>query len=98
MIEISKDIEKTLLIQLQEISEEISNLIYKGDYDKIPTLEKSRLRIIKCFKEKPSKLGLEKIKQILGQNKIFVKDIENKKYQLKKNHKIIEKIFLAYGN
>ena len=97
MIKISKDIEKTLLIQLQEISEEISNLIYKGDYETIPALEKRRLGVIKCFKEKPSKSGLEKITQIIDQNKVFIKDIEDKKYQLKKKHKVIEEIFLAYG-
>ena len=97
MIESPKEIEKTLLIQLQEISEEISNLVFKGDYDTIPGLEKSRLDIIKCFKEKPSKLGLQKIKLILNQNKIFIKDIESKKNQLKKKHRIVEEIFLAYG-
>ena len=93
----SNEIEKTLLLQLQEISEEISTLVSKGEYDIIPTLEKSRLEIIKCFKEKPSKLGLKKLIDIMNQNKICIKDIENKKCQLKKNHKIVEEIFLAYG-
>ena len=98
MIESSKGIEKILLTQLQEISEEISNLIYKGNYDTIPALEKIRLDIIKCFKEKPSKSGLKKLIQILNQNRIFINDIEKKKYQLKKDHKTVEEIFLAYGN
>ena len=89
--------EKKLLLELQDVSEKISDLISQCNFKSILPLEKQRLKILKSFHVKPSDSGIKLIKEILVKNKKEVSIIENEKYKLGENFNNVKKIFLAYG-
>ena len=48
--------DSTDLMQIENISKQISDLINSGDYSRIETLDKTRLDLIKNFKDKNNKI------------------------------------------
>ena len=89
--------EKKLLIELQNVSEKISDHISNRNFDAIISLEEQRLKILQNFHIKPSDNGMKIIQNVLEKNKKNIDIIEGEKQKLNKNFKNIKKIFLAYG-
>ena len=89
--------EKKLLIELQNVSEKISDQISDRNFEAIISLEEQRLKILQNFHIKPSDSGMKLIQNIFEKNKKNIDIIESEKQKLNKNFKNIKKIFLAYG-
>ena len=89
--------ERKQLIELQNVSEKISDLISDGKFQLIIPLEKQRLDILKSFNVKPSDSGIKLLQNILGKTKKDIDIIENEKLKLNKNFEKAKNIFLAYG-
>ena len=89
--------EKKLLIELQNVSEKISDQINDRNFEAIISLEEQRLKILQNFYIKPSDSGMKLIQNIFEKNKKNIDIIESEKQKLNKNFKNIKKIFLAYG-
>ena len=89
--------ERKQLIELQNVSEKISDLISDGKFQLIIPLEKQRLDILKSFNVKPSDSGIKLVQDILEKTKKEIDTIENEKFKLNKNFKKVKNIFLAYG-
>ena len=89
--------EKKLLIELQDVSEKISDHLSNRNFEAIISLEEQRLRILQSFQVKPSDSGMKLIQNILEKNKKNINIIEIEKFKLNKNFKNIKNIFLAYG-
>ena len=85
------------LIELQNVSEKISDLISDGKFQSIIPLEKQRLEILKSFNVKPSDSCIKLFQNILEKTKKEIDTIEHEKFKLNKNFKKIKNIFLAYG-
>ena len=78
-------IENIALKKVQELSEEISNCITSNRFDEIPKLDKSRLDIIKNFKENDNNKLKEIISNLISKNSLNIQELEKKKNnQLKK--------------
>ena len=67
------------LIELQNVSEKISDLISEGKFQTIIPLEKQRLEILKSFNVKPSDSGIKLLQNILEKTKKDIDIIENEK-------------------
>ena len=89
--------ERKQLIELQNVSEKISDLISDGKFQLIIPLEKQRLEILKSFNVKPSDSGIKLLQNILEKTKKDIDIIENEKLKLNKNFEKAKNIFLAYG-
>ena len=89
--------ERKQLIELQNVSEKISDLISDGKFQLIIPLEKQRLDILKSFNVKPSDSGIKLLQNILEKTKKDIDIIENEKLKLNKNFEKAKNIFLAYG-
>ena len=89
--------ERKQLIELQNVSEKISDLISDGKFQLIIPLEKQRLDILKSFNVKPSDSGIKLLQNILEKTKKNIDIIENEKFKLNKNFEKAKNIFLAYG-
>ena len=89
--------ERKQLIELQNVSEKISDLISDGKFQLIIPLEKQRLDILKSFNVKPSDSGIKLLQNILENTKKNIDIIENEKLKLNKNFEKAKNIFLAYG-
>ena len=89
--------ERKQLIELQNVSEKISDLISDGKFQLIIPLEKQRLEILKSFNVKPSDSGIKLLQNISEMNKKNIDIIEKQKFKLNDNFKKVKKIFLAYG-
>ena len=75
--------ERKQLIELQNVSEKISDLISDGKFQLIIPLEKQRLDILKSFNVKPSDSGIKLLQNILEKTKKDIDIIENEKLKLK---------------
>ena len=89
--------EQKKLIELQNVSEKISDLISDGKFQSIIPLEKQRLDILKSFNVKPSDSGIKLVQNILEKTKKDIDIIENEKLKINKNFEKAKNIFLAYG-
>ena len=89
--------EQKKLIELQNVSEKISDLISDGKFQSIIPLEKQRLDILKSFNVKPSDSGIKLLQNILEKTKKDIDFIENEKLKINKNFEKAKNIFLAYG-
>ena len=96
MILANEKLEKKFLDQLQLLSEQISDLIYKKDFSKIENLDRQRQTIISSFKHNLSDKSKESLIKILEQNKNLIDVIENEKFDLSRNYKKIINVFNAY--
>lgn len=84
------------LMQIENISKQISDLIYSGDYSRIENLDKTRLDLIKNFKDKNNKNFQTLIRKISDKNKNDINQIEVKLTSLKDEKSKFIKRFKAY--
>ena len=96
MKNLSQQIEIESLKKLQSLSEQISDLIQKGNYEKISNIDSERKKIIRTFKNKPSNKTINALKDILEKNKSLIEKVELNKDNLNKNYNKILNIFNAY--
>ena len=85
------------LMQIENISKQISDLIYSGDYSRIENLDKTRLDLIKNFKDKNNKNFQTLIRKISDKNKNDINQIEVKLTSLKDEKSQFIKRFKAYN-
>ncbi len=85
------------LMQIENISKQISDLIYSGDYSRIENLDKTRLDLIKNFKDKNNKNFQTLIRKISDKNKNDINQIEVKLTSLKDEKSKFIKRFKAYN-
>ena len=85
------------LIQIENISKQISDLINSGDYSRIENLDKTRLDLIKNFKDKNNKNFQTLIRKISDKNKNDINLIEVKLISLKDEKSKFVKRFKAYN-
>ena len=96
MILANEKLEKKFLDQLQLLSEQISDLIYKKEFSKIENLDRQRQIIISSFKHNLSDKSKDSLTRILEQNKNLIDIIEIEKFDLSRNYKKIINVFNAY--
>jgi len=84
------------LIQIENISKQISDLINSGNYDKIEILDNIRLDLIKNFKDKNNVNFKSVIYKISETNKDDIDKIEFKLISLKDEKSKFIKRFKAY--
>ena len=97
MLEEHYENDSTDLMQIENISKQISDLINSGDYSQIETLDKTRLDLIKNFKDKNNKSFQTLIKDISEKNNNDINQIENKLISLKDEKSKFIKRFKAYN-
>ena len=85
------------LMQLQFLSEKISDLIQCGKYDEVIQLDKERKNIIKAFNKKYQNGKIDILKSILLNNKSDIIYLEQEKEKLTKNYNLSIKTFQAYS-
>ena len=85
------------LMQIENISKQISDLIYSGDYSRIENLDKTRLDLIKNFKDKNNKNFQTLIRKTSDKNKNDINQIEVKLTSLKDEKSKFVKRFKAYN-
>ena len=96
MISADYNLEKKFLNHLQSLSERISDLVSKGDFSQIESLDKERQIIIKSFTHELSDKSKSSLIKILDQNRNLIKQIEIEKSKLTSNYNKILNIFNAY--
>ena len=89
--------DNTDLMQIENLSKKISDLINSGDYSEIETLDKTRFNLIKNFKDKNNKNFQTLIKDISENNNNDVNQIEHKLISLKDEKSKFIKRFKAYN-
>jgi len=78
-------IEKIALQKVQELSDEISDCITNNRFEEILKLDKSRLEILKTFKENDNNKLMEILSQLKITNTLNIQELEKQKSnQLKK--------------
>ena len=78
-------IEKIALQKVQELSDEISDCITNNRFEEILKLDKSRLEILKTFKENDKNKLMEILSQLKITNTLNIQELEKQKSnQLKK--------------
>ena len=97
MLEEHYENDSTDLMQIENISKQISDLINSGDYSQIETLDKTRLDLIKNFKDKNNKSFQTLIKDISEKNNNDINQIEHKLISLKDEKSKFIKRFKAYN-
>ena len=85
------------LMQIENLSKQISDLIIKGDFSRIENLDKIRFNLIKNFKDKNNRNFQTLIKDISEKNKNDVNLIEHKLISLKDEKSKFIKRFKAYN-
>ena len=85
------------LMQIENISKQISDLINSGDYSRIENLDKTRLDLIKNFKDKNNKNFQTLIRKTSDKNKNDINQIEVKLTSLKDEKSKFVKRFKAYN-
>ena len=85
------------LMQIENISKQISDLIYSSDYSRIENLDKTRLDLIKNFKDKNNKNFQTLIRKTSDKNKNDINQIEVKLTSLKDEKSKFIKRFKAYN-
>ena len=92
------DVLKNKLIQLEDLSIEISDLVEKNDYDNIPSIDLKRQKIINEIQNENLKSYKNKINEIINMNNLAMHTLENALSDVKKQS--IQKLdcFEAYKN
>ena len=85
------------LMQIENISKQISDLIYSGDYRQIEALDKTRLDLIKNFKDKTNKNFQTLIIDISKKSNNDINQIEHKLISLKDEKSKFIRRFKAYN-
>ena len=72
-------IEKIALQKVQELSDEISDCITNNRFEEILKLDKSRLEILKTFKENDKNKLMEILSQLIITNTLNIQELEKQK-------------------
>ncbi len=86
------------LKELEELSEKISDMIFKNNFDKVLEYDQRRQHIIKNIKLENSKNFKDTLKNIILQNCDNINKAENQIYKFDKNSKKSFKRLTAYSN
>lgn len=89
---------ETKLIELENLSDEISNMIAIGDYSKILEIDKKRQSIIKNIVIENSKSFLLKVKDLRDKNTSEIQKVEKNLRSFNQNSAKSLKRFNAYSN
>ena len=90
------DVLKDKLVQLEDLSIEISDLVEKNDYSKILSIDFKRQIIIKDIQNENIKSYKNKIVEIINKNNLAINKTENSISELKKQSNQIIDCFEAY--
>ena len=85
------------LNQIENLSKQISDFINSGDYSRIEDLDRTRLELIKNFKDKNNKNFQNLVKKISLKNTENISQIESKLISLKDEKSKFIKRFKAYN-
>ena len=85
------------LNQIENLSKQISDFINSGDYSRIEDLDRTRLELIKNFKDKNNKNFQNLVKKISLKNTENISQIESKLISLKDEKSKFIKRFNAYN-
>ena len=85
------------LNEIENLSKQISDLINLGDYSLIEDLDKTRLELIKNFKDKNNKSFQSLVKNLSLKNKENISQLESKLISLKDEKSKFIKRFKAYN-
>ena len=85
------------LNEIENLSKQISDLINLGDYSLIEDLDKTRLELIKNFKDKNNKSFQSLVKKLSLKNTENISQIESKLISLKDEKSKFIKRFKAYN-
>jgi hypothetical protein len=85
------------LNQIENLSKQISDLINLGNYSQIEDLDRTRLELIKNFKDKNNKNFQSLVKKISLKNTENISQIESKLISLKDEKSKFIKRFKAYN-
>ena len=88
------------LITLENLSKQISNLIYNNSFEKIPELDLQRQSLIKSiYLNKEDHLEIkEKLKKLMQDNDLMIINSDTKLKKLNLNHNKFNKRLIAYSN
>ena len=78
------DVLKNKLMQLEDLSIEISDLVEKNDYDNIPSIDLKRQKIINEIQNENLKSYKNKINEIINMNNLAMHTLENALSDIKK--------------
>ena len=78
------DVLKNKLMQLEDLSIEISDLVEKNDYDNIPSIDLKRQKIINEIQNENLKSYKNKINEIIDMNNLAMHTLENALSDVKK--------------
>ncbi len=78
------DVLKNKLIQLEDLSIEISDLVEKNDYENISSIDLKRQKIINEIQNENLKSYKNKINEIINMNNIAMHNLENALLDVKK--------------
>ena len=84
------------LTEIEELSIDISNLVFKNEFEKIPELDKKRLNLIKKIKVEHKEHFNKKVKDLIEVNGLIVKEIEKKLKLVCRESDKFSKRFNAY--
>jgi hypothetical protein len=85
------------LNEIENLSKQISDLINLGNYNKIEELDRTRLELIKNFKDKNNKNFQSLVKKLSLKNTENISQIESKLISLKDEKSKFIKRFKAYN-
>ena len=89
--------DNTDLMQIENLSKQISDLINLGNYSQIEDLDRTRLELIKNFKDKNNKNFQNVVKKLSFKNTENIDQIESKLISLKDEKSKFIKRFKAYN-
>jgi hypothetical protein len=78
------DVLKNKLMQLEDLSIKISDLVEKNDYDNIPSIDLKRQKIINEIQNENLKSYKNKINEIINMNNLAMHTLENALSDVKK--------------
>ena len=97
MLDNQNNADNICLNQIENLSKQISDLINLGNYSQIEDLDRTRLELIKNFKDKNNKNFQNVIKKLSFQNTENIDQIESKLISLKDEKSKFIKRFKAYN-
>jgi len=97
MLDNQNNADDICLNQIENLSKQISDLINLGNYSQIEDLDRTRLELIKNFKDKNNKNFQNVIKKLSFQNTENIDQIESKLISLKDEKSKFIKRFKAYN-
>ena len=89
--------DNTDLMQIENLSKQISDLINLGNYSQIKELDRTRLELIKNFEDKNNKNFQSLVKKLSLKNTENISQIESKLISLKDEKSKFIKRFKAYN-